>query len=374
MNERLDRLASRSEFCYDILKLVSEPLDSVVSFKSKTLHSLFDNLSTNHYEFGSYVRTADRKNPLMLCNTVALNVESVFWDLEWEKKYFDTCIYNPNKNPMFLGTDKNAFVIKDFMSYSDYEKNVNFIELLRKHGYYYSCVVFFKNKKQLLGQITLLRTKEEGDFSTQDLAVLEQVAPFIRNRLLDYKALRNEAMHRDLFFELVSGNKEPVMLLDANYRLISRNEAAKEICGEMTLSFEVSDFQIQNIVDTLLMHRMDYNNYFKVDGKNHKEYFVSVKQYRLAKENAMDKVYLVYLNRDGFVMDRKAAPTITPTGVKLSNRQMEIIQLIAEGKSNGEIAQELLISEHTVKKHVENIRTELGVSNRVAILNKLHIV
>lgn len=45
-------------------------------------------------------------------------------------------------------------------------------------------------------------------------------------------------------------------------------------------------------------------------------------------------------------------------------REMEILQLIAEGKSNQEIADELFIGIKTVKTHVSNVLSKLGVDDR----------
>jgi non-specific serine/threonine protein kinase len=50
----------------------------------------------------------------------------------------------------------------------------------------------------------------------------------------------------------------------------------------------------------------------------------------------------------------------------LSQRQMQVLQLVAEGKSNREIADELVLSQKTVKRHVENVFDKLGVTSRVA--------
>ena len=41
-----------------------------------------------------------------------------------------------------------------------------------------------------------------------------------------------------------------------------------------------------------------------------------------------------------------------------------MLRLVAKGKSNREIAAELVISEHTVARHVQNIYAKLGVSSR----------
>jgi DNA-binding CsgD family transcriptional regulator len=50
----------------------------------------------------------------------------------------------------------------------------------------------------------------------------------------------------------------------------------------------------------------------------------------------------------------------------LSNRELEVLRLVAAGKTNRQIASELVVSEHTVARHVQNIFAKLGVSSRTA--------
>ena len=55
--------------------------------------------------------------------------------------------------------------------------------------------------------------------------------------------------------------------------------------------------------------------------------------------------------------------------MSLSAREMEIIELVADGLTNQEIAQKLTISKRTVDNHVSNMFTKTGSKNRVALLN-----
>ena len=50
----------------------------------------------------------------------------------------------------------------------------------------------------------------------------------------------------------------------------------------------------------------------------------------------------------------------------LSAREREVLTLLAAGRSNREIAERLVVSPHTVARHVEHIYAKLGVSNRTA--------
>jgi LuxR family maltose regulon positive regulatory protein len=48
----------------------------------------------------------------------------------------------------------------------------------------------------------------------------------------------------------------------------------------------------------------------------------------------------------------------------LSRRELEVLGLLAQGASNTEIAERLVIALNTVKRHISNIFEKLGVSNR----------
>jgi len=68
------------------------------------------------------------------------------------------------------------------------------------------------------------------------------------------------------------------------------------------------------------------------------------------------------------VLDHEPAPppAAGPTAVLLSRREREVLTLVAGGLSDREIAEQLVVSPHTVHRHVANIRNKLGRGSRAA--------
>ena len=61
----------------------------------------------------------------------------------------------------------------------------------------------------------------------------------------------------------------------------------------------------------------------------------------------------------------RGQPAAAPQDTVLTRRESEILQLVAAGMSNKEIANELTITEGTVKNHVHNALEKLHLTNRV---------
>jgi DNA-binding NarL/FixJ family response regulator len=55
----------------------------------------------------------------------------------------------------------------------------------------------------------------------------------------------------------------------------------------------------------------------------------------------------------------------TPVETPLSDRELEVLQLVAEGKGNHEIGERLFIGQSTVRNHISSILMKLQVENRV---------
>jgi PAS domain S-box-containing protein len=68
---------------------------------------------------------------------------------------------------------------------------------------------------------------------------------------------------------------------------------------------------------------------------------------------------------------RRRFPAAPPEPAPLSNRELEVVRLIALGASGPEIAQELDVAHNTVRTHVRNSMTKLGARSRAQLVAML---
>jgi DNA-binding CsgD family transcriptional regulator len=75
------------------------------------------------------------------------------------------------------------------------------------------------------------------------------------------------------------------------------------------------------------------------------------------------------------LLARLLRPTPCPQGLlTLSGAERRVLALVAEGGSNHDVALQLMVSEATVRKHLEHTYRKLGVVNRTAAAALVHVV
>ena len=73
----------------------------------------------------------------------------------------------------------------------------------------------------------------------------------------------------------------------------------------------------------------------------------------------------------GFIPDMQDIIKVWPAVAQLTTREVEVFKELILNKKRKDIAEDLCVSENTVKKHTTNIFTKLGISSRAEIMNML---
>ena len=74
---------------------------------------------------------------------------------------------------------------------------------------------------------------------------------------------------------------------------------------------------------------------------------------------------------DALVVAERPAPPAAGRHLALTSREAEVLRLVAEGRTNAQVARALRVSARTVQKHLEHVFAKLGVDNRTAAARAL---
>lgn len=83
------------------------------------------------------------------------------------------------------------------------------------------------------------------------------------------------------------------------------------------------------------------------------------------KETIVEKQIFIPVDQNVFVFNEKVMEELA-----ISKRELEVLELVANGKSNQEIAAHLFLSLSTVKSHIANLYFKLDVTRRTQAVDK----
>lgn len=288
--------------------------------------------------------------------------------------YLENPLYAENlKDKYDIIGDRNVITIPDIMSIEEYEASQYFNEYMNTDDpYYYTALMLIKGKISVKGAIAFIRTRSEGDFLPSELSNLDIISSFISNLVLNHLLVNNLLTQKCLFESL--SNQSPTGLIIFNnqspHNINYINSAAlrytRELCPNSSNASSGKEFLTRYILCD-----ENYSKYTAsktLQSSSGKKYIVNLTPSQTVNKFAAT-IYAYIIPQ--VETDLKKDSLFAIGSKNLTQRQMEIIELVIQGKTNEEIADELFISVNTVKTHLNNIYRELNVSNRFSLYSRL---
>ena len=338
------------------------------------LQSLSELFKTNG---GVFIPASDTHEGLELTNAILFNIDWSYTN-QYLKNYWR---YDPHLQKV-LDSRLTIFKTNDIVPYSRWVKLEYYNEFCRPQNLDYELDICLRMHDRLLGNIALFRSRQQQDFDSRDILKAELLAPHITCAIHEANFLSKINHERKLLRRGMECLSLGIILLDSELMPVYSNPQARRIClfikgeesakGNKLKSEGFPAVIVQDCLDLKSQqhnwNEIDFNRHERIISLEHNNIFRLKSSIIWDQSETSPKLYFVIL-----LEDISKSSNLKDDNIKrqyhLTNREMEITQLIAGGLTNNEIAKSLYISKNTVETHLSNIFEKTNAKNRTSLAN-----
>ncbi|NCB52015.1 MAG: response regulator transcription factor [Clostridia bacterium] len=301
-------------------------------------------------------------------NPVSINISDETMS-SYKRYYYKTDIFHTsNIAKNLLG--KNIIKITDIMSVDDFERTEFYNDTLRKMGVYDEISLQLHNQNRLIGVIGIMKPKGYGDFTEAEIQCAEFVRRSVSACLNEYLGITKIRTESSLILNFAKEAPIGMIIYDTNLKAIQYNQTAIQFACDIWGSDGSNHFNdglLKKLSEKLYFTGIHSGNSLQTTIQNYSFKIVpfAVPDCKLGF-STFYTVYILKLNNISTI-DFDKLKTI----YDLTNRECEIIHMISMGYSNKKIADELYLSPHTIKTHIQNIFRKMNSKSRTEVLHKI---
>jgi DNA-binding CsgD family transcriptional regulator len=278
--------------------------------------------------------------------------------------------------------------LEDLVSYPSFLNTEYYNDFLRPQKIHYKTVIYLKSGTEFLGVICLFRPKGFGNFSEKDIRMMRILTPYVCQALKNIEVFRKIQLENCIFKMADQESFSGLIILNDFMRPVYMNKWAKDFCEDLS-EIPIEDrepIEGEDGYPSIPSLIMEDCNYFREQMKHNSFDIIPLpisrilklsecRKYSLCSEIIIKEIntatrafYMVKIDE----LTRQVALNIGALegDFGLTKREIEVLVNIFNGLKNAEIADELFISEITVKKHLQHIFDKIGVSSRTALIRK----
>ena len=277
-----------------------------------------------------------------------------------------------------------------FRSRSSFLRSSFYRRYMAPHKCDYGVTLCFWKQQKLICAIAILRTPKQGDFSPSEIELLRQLYPQLLAALRRIESLERERSVRADLEEFLRRLPLPTIVLRWNLKPIYQNNAARDFCAvwekgpEEARRTKANSSMPSEILDRCRVLKQKWRNAAPQTRATRRADFKEEEVNHPRQPHLRATIHLKQINSVGvagphFLIacedrcrsgQRSARLGLfrLPGIALLTRREREVAQLVCEGRSNKEIAQNACLSLATVKKHLHSVFRKLQVPSRTRLV------
>lgn len=356
-----------------IVNVAQYPLD-----QNAYRHTILDALSKNLHVDSSIFILPDEN--AKFTDFMGSNVDEKY--IRTFKEYYHR--QDPFKLIPGLFYKKSIVRLEELVDYPSFLRTEYYNDFLRPQEIYYKIIARLGSRGKSVGLICLFRPEGSNNFSQEEINMISTLSPYIAH-VLNHIELYQRKKLMDNIFEIIENNwSTGLLLLDDSMKLIYMNQRAKEFCNNM-FGYTAHRKKNASVSPILLQDCLSLKEELKqckslpmipkyrvIQGRSAQKFSVhsQIIEKDISSEN--HRLFMVSIEE---VEETADLGNFNRNSLReryhLTKREIDIVSHIFKGLRNAEIAQELFVSEITVKKHIHNIFEKVSVTNRTALIHKI---
>ena len=223
-------------------------------------------------------------------------------------------------------------------------------------------------------QVAFFKSTENGDFTTEEIEALNKIYVYVANAYKNFKKHEQAKIVSNIQSEIISSGEKAYLVTDDFMHIMSYNKTAqnylKDILGPSIVD-QVSSTSPCSWLPFLLGGSEENITENRVQTRVIKNYIFKIYTYDQSYSNGIiDRYHWITISckEEGKISEYSG------TKLPLTQAEQRVAELMYNGLTYKAIADELLISYHTVKKHVQNIYSKCGVKSRFQLYKWLENV
>jgi DNA-binding CsgD family transcriptional regulator len=369
----LDRLPY--QMLTNVLEVISTANDSLDGrlVRKKALNALYRTISAE----GGIFFMPDGSG--QLTDILLKNLEKAYCNY-YQNYYYQ---FDPLQLTRGLENEKRLTYLEKAISYDSFQPTEYYNDFLKPQRIHHKLIINMVAEKELYGRIVLTRPLKSKRFSKREVRTAKTLSPYLAHAMAHNDLRKKIRLNGSILNYLENQSSMGMILLDECLKIVYRNPKADEIFDKFHVgdpaanpSDPISSQFLKDCreIKTGLEHcpvgGMTTPRYSEVKGRNQTRLSLTSKALDKGSSCEGSPMYIVSIQEQS---PGKINPQYLMDTFHLSKREIDVVTLLISGLKNAQIAEELFVSEVTIKKHLQNIYDKVGVSNRTTLMNRIFI-